>query len=77
MPRAMHAQADFGEAEVIIAGVRQRPRYFVMDLPQRWVLCGDLSGSNHGMRALHELANRYGAMTGTPHSPAANADPTV
>ncbi len=28
-----HAQADFGEADVIIAGVRQRAHYFVMDLP--------------------------------------------
>jgi transposase len=28
-----HAQADFGEAEVIIAGVRQKAHFFVMDLP--------------------------------------------
>jgi hypothetical protein len=31
---AGHAQADFGEALVIIAGVEQKARYFVMDLPQ-------------------------------------------
>jgi transposase len=28
-----HAQADFGEAEVVIAGVRQRAHFFAMDLP--------------------------------------------
>lgn len=28
------AQADFGEALVVIAGVEQKARYFVMDLPQ-------------------------------------------
>lgn len=28
------AQADFGEAVVVIAGVEQKARYFVMDLPQ-------------------------------------------
>jgi transposase len=27
------AQADFGEAQVVIAGVEQKARYFVMDLP--------------------------------------------
>src|SRR6476660_3465475 len=31
---AGHAQADFGEALVILAGVEQKARYFVMDLPQ-------------------------------------------
>lgn len=31
---AGHAQADFGEALVVIAGVEQKARYFVMDLPQ-------------------------------------------
>jgi transposase len=31
---AGHAQADFGEALVILAGVEQKTRYFVMDLPQ-------------------------------------------
>ena len=28
------AQADFGEAWVVIAGVEQKAHYFVMDLPQ-------------------------------------------
>ena len=28
-----HAQADFGEADVVIAGVKQRAHFFVMDLP--------------------------------------------
>ncbi len=28
------AQADFGEALVVIAGVEQKAHYFVMDLPQ-------------------------------------------
>ena len=28
-----HAQADFGEAEVIVAGVQQKAHFFVMDLP--------------------------------------------
>jgi transposase len=28
-----HAQADFGEADVIIAGVEQRSHFFAMDLP--------------------------------------------
>ena len=28
------AQADFGEAQVVIAGVEQKAHYFVMDLPQ-------------------------------------------
>ena len=28
------AQADFGEAQVVIAGVQQKAHYFVMDLPQ-------------------------------------------
>jgi transposase len=28
-----HAQADFGEAEVIVAGVQQTAHFFVMDLP--------------------------------------------
>ena len=28
-----HAQADFGEADVIIAGVEYRAHYFVMTLP--------------------------------------------
>ena len=28
-----HAQADFGEADAIIAGVMQRPHFFVMTLP--------------------------------------------
>jgi transposase len=31
---AGHAQADFGEALVILAGVEQKARYFVIDLPQ-------------------------------------------
>jgi transposase len=29
-----HAQADFGEAVVILGGVEQKIRFFVMDLPQ-------------------------------------------
>jgi hypothetical protein len=28
-----HAQADFGEAIVIIGGVEQKAHFFVMDLP--------------------------------------------
>ena len=28
-----HAQADFGEAVVLIAGVRRKAHFFVMDLP--------------------------------------------
>ena len=28
-----HAQADFGEADVVIAGVKQRAHFFAMDLP--------------------------------------------
>jgi transposase len=28
-----HAQVDFGEADVVIAGVRQKAHYFVIDLP--------------------------------------------
>jgi transposase len=28
-----HAQADFGEAEVVVAGVQQKAHFFVMDLP--------------------------------------------
>jgi hypothetical protein len=28
-----HAQADFGEADVIIAGVRRKAHFFCMDLP--------------------------------------------
>jgi transposase len=31
---AGHAQADFGEALVILAGVEQKAHYFVLDLPQ-------------------------------------------
>jgi transposase len=34
MHTAGHAQADFGEALVVLAGVEQKARYFVMDLPQ-------------------------------------------
>ena len=30
---AGHAQADFGEADAIIAGVKQRAHFFTMDLP--------------------------------------------
>ena len=28
-----HAQADFGEATVVIGGVEQKARFFVLDLP--------------------------------------------
>ncbi|MEM1151563.1 MAG: IS21 family transposase [Pseudomonadota bacterium] len=31
---AGHAQADFGEATVVLGGVEQKVRFFVMDLPQ-------------------------------------------
>jgi|TARA_B100000315_G_scaffold23418_1_gene20317 hypothetical protein len=30
---AGHAQADFGEADAIIAGVKRRAHFFTMDLP--------------------------------------------
>ena len=33
-----HAQADFGEADVIIAGVEYRAHYFVMTLPHKRTL---------------------------------------
>lgn len=55
-----HAQADFGEALVVIAGVEVKAHYFVMDLPQSdeaFVMAfpaetteGFLEGHNHAFR---------------------------
>jgi hypothetical protein len=44
-----HAQADFGEALVVIAGQEQKAHYFCLDLPQSDdLLCDGISGRNDG-----------------------------
>ncbi len=45
-----HAQADFGEADAIIAGVKYRAHFFVMTLPHSDVLrCGLPGGDDGGL----------------------------
>ncbi len=55
-----HAQVDFGEAKVVVAGVERKAHFFAMDLPQcassavfrpgkraRWSACRSVSSSSH------------------------------
>lgn len=54
------AQADFGEALVVIAGVEQKAHYLAMDLPHSDDCIARIAGSHHGSAGVAWYRTHFG-----------------